>query len=82
MYIMQLWGGNAGGGLRSTAAKQSSLYSGDGAAQKNATIAGIASKIYPVHEVLFCAPGYSKVKPFGLTILPYLSATWRYEPAK
>ena len=44
MLNFDLWGGIAGGGLRSTAATQSSLASGDGAAQKNATIASIASK--------------------------------------
>ena len=38
--------GLQGEGLRSTAATQSFQASGDGAAQKNATMAGIASKIW------------------------------------
>jgi len=38
--------------LRSTAATQSSHASGDGAAQKNATIASIASKVGGVVSLL------------------------------
>ena len=45
VYYATTGGGTQGGGLRSTAAKQSYQASGDGAAQKNATIASIASKV-------------------------------------